>query len=85
MPVLCRCTCGQEVLSNEGRKPGKRLYVHMSANIQTAITVGKRHGKPVVFRIQARLMQEDGFHFFLSDNGVWLTKTVPPAYLDILT
>ena len=26
-------------------------------------------------------MQRDGHRFFRSENGVWLTETVPPAYL----
>ena len=69
----------------QGLLPGNRLYVHMSTDVQTAINVGKRHGKPFVFRIQARRMQEDGFRFYLSENGVWLAKTVPPAYLNALT
>ena len=69
----------------QGLLPGNRLYVHMSTDVQTAINVGKRHGKPFVFRIQARRMQEDGFRFYLSENGVWLTKTVPPVYLNALT
>lgn len=69
----------------QGLLPGNRLYVHMSTDVQTAINVGKRHGKPFAFCIQARRMQEDGFRFYLSENGVWLTKTVPPAYLNTLT
>lgn len=79
---------GEKAVSSiieQGLLPGNRLHVHMSTDIQTAITVGTRHGKPFVFRVQARHMQEDGFRFFLSENGVWLTKTVPPAYLSILT
>lgn len=69
----------------QGLLPGKRLYVHMSTDIQTVINVGKRHGKPFFFRIQARRMQEDGFRFYFSENGVWLTKIVPPAYLNAST
>lgn len=64
-----------------GLLPKSRLYVHLSADISTAIAVGKRHGKPVVFRIDARKMVLDGYAFYLSVNGVWLTKRVPVQYL----
>ena len=47
--------------------------------------VGRR-GKPVVFAIMARHMENDGHKFYLSDNGVWLTDYVPPdpRYLMLL-
>jgi putative RNA 2'-phosphotransferase len=30
-------------------------------------------------------MHRDGFAFFLTPNGVWLTDHVPPAYLTFPT
>ena len=66
---------------SEGLKPVTRLYVHLSKDIETAVTVGTRHGKPFVFKIRAGEMHRNGFEFFLSENGVWLTKTVPTEYL----
>ncbi|WP_328517872.1 RNA 2'-phosphotransferase [Citrobacter enshiensis] len=47
----------------------------------TAAAVGKRHGKPVVLKIDARLMHEKGITFYQADNGVWLTKTVPVSFI----
>ena len=58
-----------------------RLYVHMTDDYGTAIKVGRRHGKPVVFQIDSASMVNDGFKFFLSANNVWLTKRVPAKYL----
>lgn len=58
-----------------------RLYVHMTDDYGTAIKVGRRHGKPVVFQIDSQSMVNDGFKFFLSANNVWLTKRVPAKYL----
>lgn len=58
-----------------------RLYVHLSADFQTALKVGSRHGKPVVYAVDARRMHEEGYVFILSVNGVWLTQRVPMAYL----
>lgn len=65
----------------EGLVPRSRLYVHLSKNMQTAVNVGSRHGKPVVFTVRSGQMYKDGFKFYLSENGVWLTKNVPPEYL----
>lgn len=47
-----------------------RLYVHLSSDNNTAEKVGARHGKPVVYRISARKMAEDGYVFYKSVNGV---------------
>lgn len=59
-----------------------RLYVHLSDNFGTAIMVGKRHGKPMVFCVKSGQMYTDGYKFYKSKNGVWLTKFVPVEYLD---
>jgi putative RNA 2'-phosphotransferase len=68
-------------ICREGLIPKSRLYVHLSADVQTATTVGQRHGEAVLLRIDARKMYQDGFKFYLSKNGVWLTKHVPISYL----
>lgn len=65
----------------EGLIPKTRLYVHLSSDPGTAIKVGSRHGKPVVYEVAAKEMQNDGYVFFQSVNGVWLTKQVPVKYL----
>jgi len=65
----------------EGIKKQNRLHVHLSDNISTAITVGERHGTPVVFLIDAVRMYQDGFKFYKSNNDVYLTDYVPPVHL----
>lgn len=67
----------------EGLKPMSRLYVHLSKNEETAVKVGKRHGKPVVLKIKAEEMWNDGVKFYLSQNGVWLTRYVDKRYIGI--
>lgn len=69
-------------IDKEGLIPKSRLYVHLSKDIETAKTVGQRHGKPVVYRVLSADMQKDGYSFYLSKNGVWLTKKVPVNYLE---
>ena len=63
-----------------GLIPKSRLHVHLSAEYSTAENVGTRHGKPVVYRIWAGKMYRDGYKFYQSVNGVWLTEKVPPQY-----
>ena len=58
-----------------------RQHVHLSADIPTAVAVGRRHGRPLVFAVDTMSMARDGFVFFRSVNGVWLTDHVPPQYL----
>lgn len=51
-----------------------RLFVHLSADEDTAITVGSRHGTPVVYKVMANEMYLNGYDFYQSINGIWLTK-----------
>lgn len=69
----------------QGLLPRTRLYVHLSGQYDTAVSVGSRHGKPVVLRIRAAEMERDGYVFYRSVNGVWLTKEVPVRYFDRMT
>lgn len=69
----------------QGLRKMNRHHVHLSSNEQTALNVGKRHGKPVVLTIKAGEIHAVGYAFFESDNNVWLTETVPPSYIDIKT
>jgi len=64
-----------------GLQKMSRHHVHLSKDINTATNVGTRHGKPIVFNVDAKGMHQAGFTFFCSDNGVWLTDNVPPQYL----
>lgn len=70
-----------ESVRNQGLLPGARQYVHLSEDEQTALAVGQRHGKPVVLKIKALLMHEQGSKFFQAENGVWLTSAVPAFFI----
>ena len=69
-------------IEHQGLIPKSRLYVHLSPDVSTARKVGKRHGKPVIYEVDCKSMIVDGYVFYLSVNGVWLTKCVPPKYLE---
>lgn len=64
-----------------GLLPGSRNHVHLSRDPDTGTVVGKRHGRPVVLTVEATAMHRLGHVFFVSDNGVWLTAAVPPAFI----
>lgn len=68
-------------IRSTGLAKQKRHHVHLSSEVKTAISVGGRYGKPVVLKVDSRQMVADGYVFFLSENGVWLTDSVPVAYL----
>ncbi len=68
-------------IDKEGLLPKSRLYVHLSNDRDTAFKVGQRHGKPVLYIVRSGEMYRDGYKFYLSKNGVWLTKAVPVKYL----
>lgn len=70
-----------ESILKEGLKPGKRQYVHLSADVQTANSVGQRYGKPIVLTIEALRMHRQGLKFFQAENGVWLTTQVPSSFV----
>ena len=66
-----------------GLNKGSRHHVHLSADTATAHRVGaRRPGAVVIFTVDAAAMARDGHVFYRSDNGVWLTEAVPPAYLN---
>ena len=65
----------------QGLLKKSRLYVHLSSDVETAVKVGQRHGKPKIFLVESGRMFADGYKFFRSVNGVWLTEHVPAQYL----
>lgn len=69
-------------IDQQGLIPKSRLYVHLSGDKETAVKVGQRHGKPVVYIVKSGEMNRDGIVFYRSVNGVWLTKSVPTKYLE---
>lgn len=81
--VLYHGTAGRflESIKQTGIKKMKRLYVHLSKDIKTAIDVGKRHGKPIVLVIDTKAMRNDGYQFYYSDNKVWLCDDIDYKYV----
>lgn len=68
------------ILRHKPETIGITLDEHGWAN---AVKVGQRHGKPVIYQVKSGDMYRDGYKFFCSVNGVWLTKSVPVKYLSL--
>jgi len=70
-------------IKRDGLLKMKRHHVHLSDNYDAALKVGKRHGKPLVFAVDAKRMVKDGIDFFISTNGVWLVESIHFKYLQV--
>lgn len=70
-----------KAIDEQGLKRMSRRYVHLSGDYDTAVAVGRRHGRPVVYEVETGRMARDGFKFYQSVNGVWLTDNAPAQYL----
>ncbi|MEN0052393.1 MAG: RNA 2'-phosphotransferase [Mucilaginibacter sp.] len=71
-------------IQENGLEKRSRQHVHLSQDIDTAIQVGSRHGKPAVFEVYATEMYNNGHVFYLSENKVWLTDNVPARFLKLM-
>ena len=67
----------------DGLIPKQRHHVHLSKDLATASQVGKRHGKLAILEVDTKKMYESGYKFYVSDNGVWLTDSVPVEFIKI--
>lgn len=85
--VLYHGTALKNVSSIEanGIRSMSRVFVHLSEDIETASTVGRRHGTPCVLTLDTVAMLEDGIEFYKSDNNVWMVKDYIPYKYVIAT
>lgn len=70
-----------DAILKDGLQKMSRQHVHLSKDKETAIKVGSRRGAPQILKINANQMIKDGYVFYCSENGVWLTDEVPPKYI----
>lgn len=67
--------------------PMTRQYVHLTADLELAKAGAKRwrNETPIVLVIDAEIMVKDGVEFNVSENLVWLVKSVPVQYISTWT
>lgn len=80
--TLYHGTCTQFLASimKNGLKKQKRLYVHLTEDINIAKNNGSRYGKPCVIIIDTQKMLNNNIKFWHSKNNVWLTNDIEPSY-----
>ena len=71
-------------IASIGLSKMNRQHVHLTENINSALAVGARYGKPVLLSIDSNKMSTEGHLFYKSENGVWLVDAVPPQYISLV-
>ena len=77
----CTTTRFLATMRSQGLMPGNQSHVQLSPDELVAIQRGQRYGQSIVLTIKAAEMFRAGHPFYRSDQGVWLTETVPPWYI----
>lgn len=61
----------------------KRQFVHLAADSETAMKVGKRWDKqPIFLKIEARTAFREGVLFYEANKGVCLVKETDSQYIE---
>lgn len=68
-----------------GLERRSRHHVHLTAQADTAIAVGRRYGAPILLRVAAGAMAGRGHVFRCSANGVWLVEAVPAEFIEVVS
>jgi len=69
-------------VSRQGLAPMGRQYVHLSADVPTALAVGRRKAaEPVLLVVAAERAAADGIAVYRGNVAVWLADAVPAGYL----
>lgn len=74
----------KDKILKEGIKPMSRDFVHLSGDVKTARMVGMRHAKNEnnlwIIKIESHDLK-NAYPIFISENGVFLVKKVPPEFI----
>lgn len=68
-------------IRQNGLKSKARQYVHLTEDRNLALKTGSRHGQAVLLVIDSQTMFNDGYDFYHTNNGIWLTSEVPIQYI----
>jgi putative RNA 2'-phosphotransferase len=86
-PVLYYPTTEEEcsILLEIGLRPSDRQWVHLSDTLESATEAGKvRTENPVILKVDAERARKDGVVIKKAGKFVYITKEVPPEYLERL-
>lgn len=72
-------------VARDGLRPMARQYVHLSSDVETALSVGARKsGTPVLLAVDSRRAAEAGVVFYRGNDRVWLADSVPASCLVVM-
>lgn len=83
-PVLFHGTAADAatVIRDEGLRPMRRQYVHLSVDRDTAVAVGSRKGDRVaVLVVAAAEAYAAGVPFWRGNEAVWLAEHIPSPFI----
>jgi putative RNA 2'-phosphotransferase len=70
-------------IRESGLLPMARQYVHLSADEDTAVAVGRRKSvEPVLLVVAAKQAWDAGVAFYAGNDKVWLADSVPPMFIE---
>jgi putative RNA 2'-phosphotransferase len=69
-------------IAQQGLLPMGRQFVHLTETIDTALSVGARHGKPIIVDVDVKRLANDGWKFYQASDNVWLTSAIPVKYMN---
>ncbi len=69
----------------KGLLPMTRQYVHLASDIETALSVGRRHkGETVVLKIDAEKAFKENVIFYKTNDTTWLASYISPCFIEIM-
>jgi putative RNA 2'-phosphotransferase len=72
------------LIMQEGLKPMRRQFVHLSVDKETALQVARRKSATIaLIRVDAQRAYDAGVRFYRGNDKVWLADSIPPAYLEL--
>ena len=69
------------VILEQGIRPMRRQYVHLTTNGDLAARVGSRHGKVRVLNVDSAAAHAAGVTFYRANESFWLANWIPPAFI----
>ena len=71
-----------DTIKEKGLLPMGRQYVHLSTDVETAISVGmRRDEEPFILEIDAQAAFRGGIKFYIGNDKVWLCDELPVRYI----
>ena len=70
-----------EGILQQGIRPMRRQYVHLTTNAELATRVGSRHGKVRVLTVNAAAAHAAGVVFYRANESFWLAGWIPPEFV----